>query len=184
MQAVLFALAHGFGLLRTTQVLLVGLVLGVLVRRRGTLASAIIAHVAVNALATVSWLVATGGPEPTWLGVGSVMREHEGHTVLELVDLAPGSPAARAGLVAGDLLLEVDGAPAPSTHDELRAIVRSRAPGSTLVLGISRAGARLEVRVARGAAAALRRGAMSGPGIRGSERFLSSSALHATEPEA
>lgn len=62
-----------------------------------------------------------------------------------LVDaVTPDSPAARAGLRVGDVLVEVDGAPAASASDVLDAMA-DRKRGDAVVLAIRRAGVRIEL---------------------------------------
>lgn len=53
-----------------------------------------------------------------------------------------GSPAARAGLKSGDVILEFNGRPVSSAA-ELRSQIASQAPGSNAVVRIERAGAQL-----------------------------------------
>ncbi len=73
---------------------------------------------------------ATGAPPP-------------GAVVLELLR---GSPADRAGLEPGDVIVSVDGKPVAGAP-ELRNLLAGAAPGARLRLGIERAGRREELRV-------------------------------------
>jgi serine protease Do len=89
-----------------------------------------------------------GGAERPSLGV--VVREADarsGAAGLEVSRFHPGSPAAAAGLRAGDVIVALDGAPIARTAD-LQRIVWSRPPGTTFLLAFLRAGARMEARVA------------------------------------
>ncbi|WP_181442637.1 S41 family peptidase [Streptomyces tateyamensis] len=92
------------------------------------------------------------GLDGEYLGVGlTVDRAEDGTTLVD--EVLPGSPAAGAGLAAGDRLLAVDGEPAdrlPVTEVVARLrgrpapqdrAARSAAPGSTVVLAVQRPGA-------------------------------------------
>lgn len=70
-------------------------------------------------------------------------------TVTEIV---PDSAASRAGLMAGDRIVALDGVPAGNAAS-LIAAIRSK-PGQTVALGIERAGQRRELRTQLGADAA------------------------------
>lgn len=61
----------------------------------------------------------------------------------------PGRPAARAGLEMGDSVISIDGAPVAQWYDFVRVV--EGAAGRELLLVVSRAGARREVRVTPGA---------------------------------
>ena len=83
-----------------------------------------------------------------WLGVKG--RDHgadaAGRRVVgvELERVANGSPAARGGLLAGDLLTTIDGQPIADAYS-LGDTVRRRAPGSTVSFEVRRLGRRLNV---------------------------------------
>ncbi|MBI5822335.1 MAG: M6 family metalloprotease domain-containing protein [Verrucomicrobia bacterium] len=63
---------------------------------------------------------------------------------LAVVDVEPDSPAAKAGLKRGDLLLKANGR-APSDAEELRDLLGSKAPGDDLTLTIARGSRRMEL---------------------------------------
>lgn len=67
--------------------------------------------------------------------------------------VAPESPAARAGLVKGDVLLKFDGKPVPDPT-ELRRLVRATAPGRKVAVELWRNGARRTIEVTVGEAPA------------------------------
>ena len=61
----------------------------------------------------------------------------------------PGSPAAAAGLRAGDVILSIDGTTVDADHD-LATLILPHAPGDTLTLSLLRNGKTIEVRVKLG----------------------------------
>ncbi len=67
-----------------------------------------------------------------------------------IVEVTAGSPAERAGLRAGDLIVAVDDRPLTPTQDLARAIGTHR-PGDTVVLTVEREGSRRNVSVTLGA---------------------------------
>ena len=71
--------------------------------------------------------------ERSWSGLVTVDTQmHEGVPVLRVV---PGSPAEKAGVVAGDLVLGADGQAVKTTAD-LLAAVAAKKPGDRLVLNV------------------------------------------------
>jgi C-terminal processing protease CtpA/Prc len=90
-------------------------------------------------------LLGSGAPvraaDPGWFGlaVSADVEEHSpGPTLrsLSVRETAPGSPAARAGLAAGDVILEIQGVEvAGMTTDALKAAMQ-RSVGETLHLKI------------------------------------------------
>lgn len=107
-----------------------GIVVGILVSVRGT--SGGLATPANVASDVADQLTTTGRAQHGWLGV--VGEDHDGHPDGVLVTgTEPGSPAARAGLVAGMVITDVDGRPIDSMA-ELMAAVRPRRPGDTVDL--------------------------------------------------
>ncbi|MDQ3778142.1 MAG: trypsin-like peptidase domain-containing protein [Actinomycetota bacterium] len=89
-------------------------------------------------------LIEDGEVEHAYLGV-SLSGEGEAR-VMEVV---PGSPAARAGIRANDLVTEVDGRRVTS-GDQLRAAIDAKRPGEELRLTIRRAGNERELTVELG----------------------------------
>jgi S1-C subfamily serine protease len=67
-----------------------------------------------------------------------VMRVVPGAGV-EVVTVAPGTPAARAGLEAGDLIVSADGIEQPDSTGILRAY-RSAARGGAVLVTVRRGG--------------------------------------------
>jgi carboxyl-terminal processing protease len=77
--------------------------------------------------------VATGG---AYAGVGIEVTASDG--LIRIVDTIPGSPAARAGVKAGEELLAVDGAPVDAAH-LTQGLTRLRgAPGTRVELALRR----------------------------------------------
>jgi M6 family metalloprotease-like protein len=69
---------------------------------------------------------------------------------LRIADVAPDSPAEKAGLKAGDVLLEVNGEPVEDTQD-LRNAIQGAEPGSDVRLVVSRQRTRTELTARLGA---------------------------------
>lgn len=93
----------------------------------------------------IAQLVEKGSVTRGWLGAGSMPGEpKDGRAVIGSV--YRGTPAAQAGLRAGDVVVKVDGTPIAS-FDELRAAVAQRSPGHTALLEVERAGQRIEIAV-------------------------------------
>ncbi len=78
------------------------------------------------------------GNEPDFEGVGASVTEVEGQIIV--LGPLPGSPAFHAGLMAGDVLVSVDGMSIEElTLEETVALIRGP-KGTEVVLGVSRAG--------------------------------------------
>lgn len=106
---------------------------------------------------TAAWvlgqLLATGRVRRAWLGVGGARRPLDrrlarhhglGDTAVEVMSVEPSSPAARAGLVDGDLLVGLDGTTVASV-DDLHRLLRDHPPGKPAALDVLRRGARITV---------------------------------------
>jgi S1-C subfamily serine protease len=85
--------------------------------------------------------------DSAWLGVFSDTRAHVGEAVISRV--APNSPAARAGLQAGDIVLRVDGVTIES-FEALQAVIRARQPGERVQIDARRNDAVLPFRIQLG----------------------------------
>ena len=92
-----------------------------------------------------------------FLGIGAHRRPLDrrlayhhglGAAAVEVQSVEPNSPAARAGLVDGDLLVRF-GAQAIESIDDLHRALRTW-PGGAVVLSLIRRGARLEAEVTPG----------------------------------
>ena len=112
--------------------------------------------VALLALVVSSPVLAASG----YLGLGLQALDADLRTGLDLPvegvlvnSVAPESPAARAGLVKGDVLLTFDGKPSPDPT-ELRRLVRATTPGRKVVVELWRNGARRTIEVTVGEAPA------------------------------
>lgn len=72
----------------------------------------------------------------TYSGVGMVLSQEAGKTVIR--EVFPGTPAERAGLKAGDIIVSVDGTPALGlTLEEVVLLIRGE-PGTALKLELKR----------------------------------------------
>ncbi|HEY6968542.1 MAG TPA: trypsin-like peptidase domain-containing protein [Candidatus Angelobacter sp.] len=101
-------------------------------------------------------LLEKGRIERPWLGVAmqSVGVPESLRTRLNLiaseglliVHVEPGSPAEKAGMLLGDLLLEIDGKPVAETDAVLEAL-RSHKPGSSAELKLARGGSLVKTTV-------------------------------------
>jgi len=89
-------------------------------------------------------LMARGRVAHPWLGVEGADRPMDGGAVVQRVK--PGSPAARAGLLEGDIVTEIDGTPTPSMGMLLLGL-RLHQPGDAIRLLVLRAGRHVEVLV-------------------------------------
>ena len=91
-------------------------------------------------------LVKTGrSPRPPRPWLGMYTQEADGNLVVG--GLAPGGPAERAGVRAGDLVLGVAGARAHGLAELFRLVWRQGAPGVHVLLSLARAGDVLRVNV-------------------------------------
>ena len=120
---------------------------------RTLLRNADLAVPAITIRRVVAELVAHGAIRRGYLGVGafpaSVAPAIDGHTRGALVaNLDDGGPAAVAGVIVGDILIEVDGLEVTGP-DSLRAALGDR-PGKTVKLALVRGGTKLELDLALG----------------------------------
>ncbi len=83
-------------------------------------------------------------PPRPWLGLYATELERR----LVVAGLAPGGPAANAGLRVGDTLAEVAGEPVAGLADLFRKVWRLGAAGVEVPLAVTRSGKRVEIRVA------------------------------------
>jgi len=109
------------------------------------------------AVETAAWvlgeLLAHGRVRRAWLGIGAARRPLDrrlayhhglGSSAVEIQSVEAGSPAARTGLVDGDLIVKFGEAKIESVDDLHRAL-RSWPAGNTLRLGVIRRGARIDL---------------------------------------
>ena len=76
-----------------------------------------------------------------YLGVGLEDRTDGGRGAV-ITDVGPGSPASRAGIEAGDIVVDVDGTPIDG-QGALIAAIRDRSPGDTVAIDVLRGGSRV-----------------------------------------
>jgi S1-C subfamily serine protease len=122
-----------------------GAIFGIAVRGAGR-QSLVIPASTIERMAPV--LLKSGAVERGWLGVSlhpvalpEALRSDQSQRVaLMVMDVAPGGPAAKAGVLAGDILLSVGGAMATRPSKIARQL-GSGSIGKTLELTLARAGA-------------------------------------------
>lgn len=87
-----------------------------------------------------------------WLGIGAARRPLDrrlayhhglGGAAIEVQSVEPGSPAAKTGLVDGDLLVRFADKPIESVED-LHKVLRTTDAGRPIALGVIRRGVRIE----------------------------------------
>ncbi len=109
------------------------------------------------AVETAAWvlgqLLQHGRVRRAWLGIGAARRPLDrrlayhhglGAAAVEIQAVEPGSPAARSGLVDGDLLVRFSEKPVESV-DELHQILRGWQAGTTARMVVIRRGTRLDL---------------------------------------
>ena len=111
-----------------------------------------------QAIAVLEQLEEFGSTRRGWLGVSitSISDEivetlglPEGTTGTLVNDVMPNSPASEAGLIAGDLILEVDGIKIEGSR-ELSRMIADTEVGKTVTLSLIRKGKQIEVKVTLG----------------------------------
>ncbi|MEO6774005.1 MAG: trypsin-like peptidase domain-containing protein [Kofleriaceae bacterium] len=109
------------------------------------------------AVETAAWvlsqLLAHGRVRRAWFGIGAARRPLDrrlayahglGGSAVEVQSVERGSPAARAGLADGDLIVSLDGL-AITDIDVLHRALRDRPAGKAYKLGVIRRGTRLDL---------------------------------------
>jgi S1-C subfamily serine protease len=109
------------------------------------------------AVETAGWvlsqLLAHGRVRRAWLGVGAARRPLDrrlayhhglGASAVEVQSVEPGSPAAKTGLVDGDLIVRFADTPI-ATVDDLHKALRTWPLGNTARLGVIRRGVRVDL---------------------------------------
>ncbi|MGE5187262.1 MAG: S1C family serine protease, partial [Acidobacteriota bacterium] len=109
------------------------------------------------AVETAAWvlgeLLAHGRVRRAWLGLGAARRPLDrrlayhhglGASAVEVQAVEPASPAARAGLVDGDLIVDFAGTKIESV-DDLHRVLRTWQAGRAAKLGVIRRGARIDL---------------------------------------
>lgn len=94
-------------------------------------------------------IVAGETPQLALLGV-STTASADGSRGAQVAEVVPGSAAADAGIVEGDLLVSIDGDPVADSG-QLRAQITRRSPGTDVTIGLDRGGDLRDVTVTLGA---------------------------------
>ena len=74
-----------------------------------------------------------------WPWFGSIPDFGEGTKGVKLADVREGSPAAKAGFKAGDIMVEFDGKPIANLYDFTYAL-RGKKPGDEVTVKVMREG--------------------------------------------
>ena len=111
------------------------------------------------AVETAAWVLSQllqhGHVKRAWLGIGAARRPLDrrlayhhglGASAVEVQSVEPGSPAAKTGLVDGDLIVRFDDTPIENV-DALHKILRTWAAGKTVRLGVIRRGTRVDLEI-------------------------------------
>jgi S1-C subfamily serine protease len=111
------------------------------------------------AVETAGWvlsqLLAHGRVRRAWLGLGAARRPLDrrlayhhglGASAVEIQSVEPGSPAAKTGLVDGDLIVRFADTPIESV-DDLHKALRTWPLGNTARLGVIRRGVRVDLEI-------------------------------------
>jgi S1-C subfamily serine protease len=88
-----------------------------------------------------AWLGVAGAPAPLPPHVAERLKQRKG---LRLIEVVPGSPAARSGLFLGDVIVSAGGKPVQGVQDILRLMLGS-AIGKRLAITVLRRGAFVDV---------------------------------------
>ncbi|MBW8803433.1 MAG: peptidase S1 [Catenulispora sp. 13_1_20CM_3_70_7] len=102
----------------------------------------------------LSELIGGGKVRRAWLGIGgstlplpSLLGERLGRrTGFGVMEVVPGSPAARAGVLVGDVLLSVEGRPIDKAQD-LQRVMLARRAGAQVAMTLHRRGAMVDMTV-------------------------------------
>lgn len=140
-QAAIFAALHDLAPLKLVVIFVLGLVLGCAYEVRKTLTTSITIHVTLNLIwsLTVFAMMLIFAHAP-YLGVQGEPQE-QGIAVTKVL---PDSPAAEAGLQAGDVILSLGGEKAV-TQDQIARLVRSQKAGDALAITVLREGKELSL---------------------------------------
>jgi putative serine protease PepD len=101
----------------------------------------------INQAATVADLLIKNG-KATYPVIGANVQD--GSSGVELTEIDPQGPAAKAGLRARDVITGIDGEPVDGGMEELIVTIRTRRPGDVVVLDYRRGSSQGQVRVTLG----------------------------------
>jgi uncharacterized iron-regulated protein len=92
------------------------------------------------------WITKPNPPEPKKPRIGVILKTEEGLKGLKIEQVIPGSPAEKAGLQTGDLLLSVEGKEITKVKD-IHDALAEKGWGKELTFTILREGVKKEIRV-------------------------------------
>jgi membrane protease YdiL (CAAX protease family) len=140
LQGAIFGVIHYYEIAPTVVTAIMGVLLGLIYQWRRSLWTPIFVHSAYNLLSVIGVLVAMHqNANAPMLGV---MAEGDGSTCV-VGKVVPGSPAAEAGVQAGDVIVEVDGE-SVADFPAMIAKIRKRKAGEVAALKIKRGDEQLE----------------------------------------
>ena len=85
----------------------------------------------------------------SYVGIGVTVREREDGTGIDILEVTKGGPAEEAGLLAGDVIVGVDGQTAAGSDlDAIKNLIRGE-QGTKVTLTVRREGKNLEIPVTR-----------------------------------
>jgi S1-C subfamily serine protease len=134
------ALADSAGRVVGVNTAVAGIGLGLAVPINSTTRT-IISELMSNGRVRRAWLGVAGAPAPLPPPIATRLKQRRG---LRLMEVVPGSPAARSGLYLGDIIVSAGGKPVQGVQDILRLMLGS-AIGSRLQITVLRRGAFVDV---------------------------------------
>jgi membrane protease YdiL (CAAX protease family) len=143
LQAIIFAVAHGYGVGATLSVVILGLILSIVYRWRNSILTPVFVHAGFNATAFLS-IIASMLASQHLATLGVVPDSNASQCVISTV--VPDSPADEAGLKKGDVILMIDNVPIRRTRDLFQA-TKKHQPGDQVTVVFERSGVQEKVKI-------------------------------------